>query len=266
MSYSLQTVHMLGKKPNKVYDLHLKTRLGYENLERLKKVIAAQSKIYNGDDLNNNKVKFDLPDYEETLENAKESRLKMKDKMIPLDYPKLNALYESFVPQTKIYAEQTYFSSFSTSNVSPESSSKKLDLPLNKMPNKSQLLKRFVNLDNEIKELGKLTNIHHKMDKESSFIYDNKAGIRHIFTLEVVPISRTLKECTKEIKLEITAEKNEILILKNGKISNDSKDIQANLLKQIKILENDFERSQAQSIDFEINLKHQKEKNAYDIS
>ncbi|GKA75278.1 hypothetical protein Tco_0781656 [Tanacetum coccineum] len=50
------------------------------------------------------------------------------------------------------------------------------------------------------------------------------------------------------------------------KSSSDSKDIQANLLKRFKILENDFKRSQAQSIDFELKLQHQKEKMACDVS
>nr|GEV61371.1 integrase, catalytic region, zinc finger, CCHC-type, peptidase aspartic, catalytic [Tanacetum cinerariifolium] len=49
------------------------------------------------------------------------------------------------------------------------------------------------------------------------------------------------------------------------KSSSDSKDIQANLLKRIKILENDFKRSQAQSIDFELKWQHQKEKMACDV-
>ncbi|GJU68971.1 retrovirus-related pol polyprotein from transposon TNT 1-94 [Tanacetum coccineum] len=168
-----------------------------ENPKHLKKAIAAQPKIYNGNSLNNKKEKIDLHDYEETLEDAEKSRLKMKDKMIPLDYPKLNALYESFVPQTKITAEQTYISSPSTSNESPESSSKKSDLPPKKMPNESQLLI--------------VINIHHKKNKDISFIYDNKADIRRIFTLEVVSISRTLNECSKEIKQEITAEVHEML-------------------------------------------------------
>ncbi|GJS68421.1 hypothetical protein Tco_0682986 [Tanacetum coccineum] len=244
MSHSLQTIHMLDKKPNKVYDPHLKTGLGYENPERLKKVIKAQPKIYNGNNLNNNKVRIDLPDYKETLEGVEENQLKMKDKIIPLDCPKLNALYESFVPQTL----------------------KKSDLPPKKMPNESKLLIFFVNMDNEIKELGKLINIHHKMDKDNNFIYDIKADIRRIFTLEVVPISRTLNECSTKIKQEITTEKNEILMIEMDKISNKSKDIQANLLKRIKILENDFQRSQAQSIDFELKLQHQKEKITCDIS
>nr|GEU32056.1 hypothetical protein [Tanacetum cinerariifolium] len=38
---SLQIIHMLGKTPNKVYDPFLKAGLGYKNLDRLKKAIAA---------------------------------------------------------------------------------------------------------------------------------------------------------------------------------------------------------------------------------
>ncbi|GJR76658.1 hypothetical protein Tco_0089023 [Tanacetum coccineum] len=41
MGQSIQTIHMLGKKPNKVYDPFLKVGLGYTNPVRLKKAIAA---------------------------------------------------------------------------------------------------------------------------------------------------------------------------------------------------------------------------------
>nr|GEV24962.1 ribonuclease H-like domain-containing protein [Tanacetum cinerariifolium] len=61
-------------------------------------------------------------------------------------------------------------------------------------------------------------------------------------------------------------EKNELLRAELKKSSSDSKDIQANLLKRIKILENDFKRSQAQSIDFELKLQYQNEKIACDVS
>ncbi|GKD66271.1 hypothetical protein Tco_1308379, partial [Tanacetum coccineum] len=107
----------LGKKPNKVYDPFLKAGLGYQNPKRLKKAIKAQPKMYDGEILQSTKLITDSPDSEETLEDAEESRLKMKDKMIQLDYEKLNALYEIFFPQTKIHIEQTYLSTPSTSNV-----------------------------------------------------------------------------------------------------------------------------------------------------
>ncbi|GJS12928.1 retrovirus-related pol polyprotein from transposon TNT 1-94 [Tanacetum coccineum] len=128
MSHSLQIIHMLSENPNKVYDLHLKTGLGFENPKRLKKAIEAQLKMYDGEKLESKKLKVDLPDYEETLEDAEKSRLKMKDKMIP---------------QTQILVEQTYFSSPFTSNVSPESSLEKFDVPPKRMPNESKLLKLF---------------------------------------------------------------------------------------------------------------------------
>nr|GEV02315.1 hypothetical protein [Tanacetum cinerariifolium] len=107
---------MLGKEPNKIYDPFLKTRLGYKNTERLKKAIAAQPKMYHGDMLHSTNLKIDSPDSEETLENAKESRLKMRNKMVQLDYGKLNALYKTFVPQQEPSVEQPYFSNPSASN------------------------------------------------------------------------------------------------------------------------------------------------------
>ncbi|GJR67606.1 hypothetical protein Tco_0013671 [Tanacetum coccineum] len=97
--------------------------------------------MYDDEKLESNKLKVNLPDYEETLEDAEESQLKIKDKMIQHDYAKSKPLYESFVPQTEILVEQTYFSSPSTSNVSSKSSSMKSDLPPKKMPNESDIMK-----------------------------------------------------------------------------------------------------------------------------
>ncbi|GKE67139.1 hypothetical protein Tco_1521300 [Tanacetum coccineum] len=78
-----------------------------------------------------------------------------------------------------------------------------------------------------------------------------------------VSFTSEIRDC---VLLSIEKQKNELLKDELEKSSNDSKDIQANLLKRIKILENDFKRSQAQSIDFELKLQHQKEKMACDVS
>ncbi|GKE02100.1 hypothetical protein Tco_1390083 [Tanacetum coccineum] len=123
---------MLEKKPNKVYDPFLKVGLGYQNPERLKKAIKAQPIMYDGERLQSTKLIIDSPDSEETLKDAKESRLKMKDKIIQLNYEKLNTLYETFVPQKEMPIEQTYLSTPSTSNVSSESSKEMRDLPVKK--------------------------------------------------------------------------------------------------------------------------------------
>ncbi|GKB67190.1 hypothetical protein Tco_0928602 [Tanacetum coccineum] len=107
---------MLEKKPNKVCDTFLKAGLGYTNPERLKKVIEARPKMYDGDLIHNNKLGIHTTDSEETLEDAEESQNKMRHKMIQIDYEKLNALYETFVPHQEFSAEQTYFSISSTSH------------------------------------------------------------------------------------------------------------------------------------------------------
>ncbi|GKE79788.1 hypothetical protein Tco_1549788 [Tanacetum coccineum] len=73
MSHSLQIIHMLGKKPSPFYDPYMKTGLGYQNPKRLKKAIEGQPKMYDGEKLKSNKLKVDLLDYEETLEDAKKS-------------------------------------------------------------------------------------------------------------------------------------------------------------------------------------------------
>ncbi|GJS49939.1 retrovirus-related pol polyprotein from transposon TNT 1-94 [Tanacetum coccineum] len=99
MGQSLQTLHMLGKKPNKIYDPFLKDGLSYQNPERLKKAIVAQPKMYDGDMLHIDKLKIHSLDSEETLKDAEESQNKMKDKMIQVNYDKFNRLYETFVPQ-----------------------------------------------------------------------------------------------------------------------------------------------------------------------
>ncbi|GJW20442.1 hypothetical protein Tco_0031064 [Tanacetum coccineum] len=69
--------------------------------------------MYDGERLQSTKLTIDSPDSEKTLEDAKEIRLKMKDKMIELNYETLNALYETFVPQMEIPIEQTYLSTTS---------------------------------------------------------------------------------------------------------------------------------------------------------
>ncbi|GKE41879.1 hypothetical protein Tco_1469163 [Tanacetum coccineum] len=78
-----------------------------------------------------------------------------------------------------------------------------------------------------------------------------------------VSLTSEIRDC---VFLSVEEQKNELLKDELEKSSNDSKDIQANLVKRIKILENDFKRSQAQSIDFELKLQHHKEKMACDVS
>ncbi|GJT99258.1 hypothetical protein Tco_1094776 [Tanacetum coccineum] len=98
------------------------------------------------------KIKIDSPDSDKTLEDAEESRLKMRNKMIQLDYGKLNALYEIFIPQNEPSVEQTYFSFPSTSE-----------------SNKNQdLLITISELENTLKTVNKGKNVNTKFDKSEA--------------------------------------------------------------------------------------------------
>ncbi|GJR24041.1 retrovirus-related pol polyprotein from transposon TNT 1-94 [Tanacetum coccineum] len=298
---SLQTIHMLGKKTNKIYDPFLKAGLGYQNHERLKKAIAAQPKMYDGDMLYSDKLKIHSPDSEETLEDAEESRNKMKDKIIQVNYDKINGLYETFFPQQELSAEQTYFSIPSTSNNSSESKDIPSESPVLKMPNESRLLKKIDKLGDALS--GFYTNINKTLlkDAERRWLSDSQNELREFYKTDVIPMSRSLymnlqnikeelieevqemlnifesmeqrvneksptetllqKEIDRLLEVSLTSEIRDCVLLSAAKqthdllkdelekSSNDSKEIQANLLHIIKILENDFQRSQAQSVE-----------------
>ncbi|GJR85849.1 retrovirus-related pol polyprotein from transposon TNT 1-94 [Tanacetum coccineum] len=116
------------KKPNKVYDPFLKAGLGYTNHELLKKAIAAQPKMYDGDLIHSNKLVIHSTDLEETLEDAVE----------------------------KLFAEQTYFLIPSTS----DNGSKSKDVPsespakLSTLHDENVLLKHQV--ESSVKEREKI--------------------------------------------------------------------------------------------------------------
>nr|GEU32844.1 copia protein [Tanacetum cinerariifolium] len=199
---SIQTIHMLGKRPNKVYDPFLKAGLGYQNPERLKKAIAAQPKMYDDERLHNTRLIIDSSDSEETLEDVEESRLKMKNKMIQLNYAKLNALYEPFVLQKIFSAKQTYFLTLSTSNVSSESSKEILDLPTPKIPNESKLLKMFDKLYEAIIALRTNIDVTLLKDERRIYIDDGQNTLRQFHNTDVIPMSLSLIKILKELKQE----------------------------------------------------------------
>ncbi|GJT20555.1 hypothetical protein Tco_0890492 [Tanacetum coccineum] len=133
---SLQGMFMLGPKPMSFYDSKLKHGLGYANPYTLKKAISQNPKLYNASCLDDSKIHMNVRDTEDILEDATKSQIKMKNKMKDLiaiqktqnvctiDYNKLNALYDDFVPQKKLSDEQKYFpSSFISSEVHSNESS-----------------------------------------------------------------------------------------------------------------------------------------------
>nr|GEW40673.1 hypothetical protein [Tanacetum cinerariifolium] len=108
----IQTTHMLTK-PHALYHNASKTALRYQNPLYLKQAQRKQHVLYDGKNLADKHDPIFMFDYEETLTLAEESRLKMKEKQAehddkPIDYSKINMLYEYFVPQKQMSTEQAY--------------------------------------------------------------------------------------------------------------------------------------------------------------
>ncbi|GJR86759.1 hypothetical protein Tco_0210770 [Tanacetum coccineum] len=207
-----QRLNIELKKQKELLQKELETSgLEYQNPKRLKKSIAAQPKIYDGERLHSMKLIINSPDSEETLEDAKESRLKMKNKMMQLNYEKLNALYETFVPQKEFSIEQTFFSTPSTSNVSFESRQEISELPTLKMPNESKLLKMFDKMDKAILALRTDIDVTLLEDQRRIYIEDGQNTLRQFYKTNVIPMSLSLIKRSKKLKQKITEEVQEML-------------------------------------------------------
>nr|GEX03276.1 hypothetical protein [Tanacetum cinerariifolium] len=206
MGESIQIIHMLGKTPNKVDDHFLKARLGYKNPEHLKKVIAAQPKMYDGEKLHRVNLKFDSPDSEKTLEDAKEIRLKMRNKIVQINYRKLNALYEIFVPQQEFFVKRTYSSIPSTSSKGSESKDVTSNLPIPKMPKESKLLKKFDTMGVAINSLQTRIDKTLLEDRQRRWMSDSQNFLREFYKTDVILMSDSLYKHLKEIKAELIEE------------------------------------------------------------
>ncbi|GJT14428.1 hypothetical protein Tco_0861470 [Tanacetum coccineum] len=142
---STQTVYML-MKPQFFNDHITKKAIGFQNPFYLKKAQQLEPKLYDGNVIKNTSA-IVIPDSEETLMLAEESRskmlLKQQDPMMlekkvnttPVDYAILNQLSQDFetrfVPQTELSAEQAFWSQNSVNSPDPTLSSRptKVEVP-----------------------------------------------------------------------------------------------------------------------------------------
>ncbi|GJR41530.1 retrovirus-related pol polyprotein from transposon TNT 1-94 [Tanacetum coccineum] len=312
---SLQGMFMLGPKPLSVYDQQLKHGLGYPNPYTLKQAISKCPKLYVASSLGNLEIPLNVRDSEDILEDAFKSQQKMTEKMNDpiavankqscwtINYKKLNALYEDFVPQKELSVEQKYF---------PSSSIPSVKIPVSKnMPSESPLIKE---LDKIKVGFEKLSLLIQQNCKRASIFYTSPAEIEinDFCQDQVKPILNELKvylECfrnlfqrdIKEMKdvfesteseLDELEKQNELLkdqlleaslkhdvelcVLINHecvdkilnaeleKVKKKSFEIQEDLQARIKILEKDVQRCEKQSVDFQLKLQHEKEKQKWD--
>ncbi|GJU04472.1 hypothetical protein Tco_1120902 [Tanacetum coccineum] len=107
---SLQGMFMVGPKLMSFYDSNLKHGLGYANPNTVKKAISHNPKLYDASCFDDLKIHENIRDTEDILDDATKRQIKIKNKLIDpiaiekkqnvctIDYKKLNALYEDFVP------------------------------------------------------------------------------------------------------------------------------------------------------------------------
>ncbi|GJW26719.1 hypothetical protein Tco_0040530 [Tanacetum coccineum] len=163
-------------------DPFLKARLGSQNLERLKKAIVAQPKMYDGKRLQSTKLIIDSPDSEETLEDAEEIenvnqktyayadvRAKNQDLLMTISELKAKLIAQAKNMNTKFDKSATL---------------EKLDCvtPLNK--NKDL---KATTVSKDVKKLqSSITSIANKNDTMNSNVSDLKTNVLKAKTVNVV--------------------------------------------------------------------------------
>ncbi|GJY35918.1 integrase, catalytic region, zinc finger, CCHC-type containing protein [Tanacetum coccineum] len=205
---STQTVHMLTK-PQFFYDHTTKQALGFQNPFYLKKAQQLEPKLYDGNVIKNTSA-IVIPDSEETLILAEESRLKMllkqQDPMVlekkviitPVDYAVLNQLSQDFetrfVPQTKLSAEQAFWSqnSMNSSDPSPSCRPTKVEVP-KELPKVSMVNTSLKKLKHHLAGFDVVV----KERTTATAITEGSWGFEHTkacFRDEIIPFVKALKD------------------------------------------------------------------------
>ncbi|GJS61137.1 hypothetical protein Tco_0655921 [Tanacetum coccineum] len=196
-------------KPQFFYNHTTKQALGFQNPFYLKKAQQLEPKLYDGNVIKNTSA-IVIPDSEETLILAEESRskmiLKQKDHMMlekkvnttPVDYVVLNQLSQDFetrfVPQTELSAEQAFWSQNFVNSPDPTLSSRPTkvkvpkELPKVSMVNTSlkKLKHHLAGFDVVVKERTTATTI-----TEGSWGFEHTKAC---FRDEIIPFVKALKD------------------------------------------------------------------------
>ncbi|GJW19998.1 hypothetical protein Tco_0027434 [Tanacetum coccineum] len=173
MGKSTETLRLLTNEQKAFRDNLRKSGLGYNGPYVLSQAYAKIPKLYNAYELCNKSEQLHVFDSEETLEDAEKSQLKMNEfqkdekvqelKIQPIDYGKLNKLYDNFVPQKELSAKQTNFPS---SCISSEEFSSKTKPSMGSMPSANPMLVDLNEMENIFQTLFKLIQKICKRDEK----------------------------------------------------------------------------------------------------
>ncbi|GKE41557.1 hypothetical protein Tco_1468841 [Tanacetum coccineum] len=163
MGKSTETLRLLTNEQKAFRDNLRKSGLGYNGPYVLSQAYAKIPKLYRAYELCNKNEQLHVFDSEETLEDAEKSQLKMNEfqkdekvqelKIKPIDYGKLNKLYDDLVPQKELSDEQTYFP---TSFISSEKVSSETKPRMTLMPSANPMLVDLNEMENVFKKLFEL--------------------------------------------------------------------------------------------------------------
>ncbi|GJU09027.1 hypothetical protein Tco_1125457 [Tanacetum coccineum] len=190
MGKSTDTLRLLTNEQKAFKDNLHKSGLGYNGLCVLSQTYAKIPKLYRAYELCDKNEQLLVFDSEKTLEDAEKSQLKMNEvhkdekvqalKIKPIDYGKLNKLYDDSVPQKYLSAEQTYFSSSCISSVSKASSeefSSKTKPSMTSMPSANSMLLDLNEMEKYYRTLFELLEMNCKRE---SIFYTSKEEQRLI--------------------------------------------------------------------------------------
>ncbi|GJX70874.1 hypothetical protein Tco_0308045 [Tanacetum coccineum] len=191
------------------YDHTTKQALDFQNPFYLKKAQQLEPKLYDGNVIKNTSA-IVIPDSEETLMLAEESRskmlLKQKDPMMlekkvnttPVDYVVLNQLSQDFetrfVPQTELSAEQAFWSQNSVNSSDPTLSSRptKVEVP-KELPKVSMVNTSLKKLKHHLAGFDVVV----KERTTATAITEGPWGFEHIkacFRDKIIPFVKALKD------------------------------------------------------------------------
>nr|GEX58048.1 retrovirus-related Pol polyprotein from transposon TNT 1-94 [Tanacetum cinerariifolium] len=275
---SAQTVHMLTK-PQAFYDNIHKQALGYQNPFHLRKAQQIKSTLYDGVNMSDKHVAMTVIDDEETLILEEKSRSKMSEKAKepeiihknishkPIDYEKLNRLYEDFgkrfTPQQEMDAEQPFWLRISNptskpSDASPVTIEAPKKLPKVSLVNKSlkKLIFHLAKSDNVVKirttsyrSCAKSAKKHKKQNiwiptghvfTEVGFkwkptgitftIVGNSCPLTRITSANVVPPKKTTSHSVESQKPELKVYSRKLKNVKNIGSSKKAKIVESKML------------------------------------
>ncbi|GJV61890.1 integrase, catalytic region, zinc finger, CCHC-type containing protein [Tanacetum coccineum] len=248
---SLQGIFMLRPKPLSVYDSQLKHGLEYPNPYILKQAIYQCPKLYLASSLSNSEILLNVRDTKDTLDDASK-KLFAEQKYFPSSFipsdktPNATSSIPASMPTSIFYTspEEIQLNDFCQDQVKPI---------VNELQFYFEFFRKLFQRDiKEMKDVFESTESELcEIKKQNNFLKDQvlEASLKH-----EVEISVLLNHECEDNSLHAEIEQ----------VKKNSIEIQEGFQAKINILEKDVQRCQKQSVNFELQLQHEKEKHKWE--